>query len=107
MQAVQHARQARLNETFAAVLQSQTSEASLVLLPLLGLVFAAMGPPPLTMADLLRPPALAARPVAIALVAAAATCSVACLAVSRTKARRWAADLKRLSLMRRESEFTL
>ncbi len=88
MQAKQHAKQARLNDTLAAALQSQSAMASLVLLPAVGLLLAAASPPPLTMADLLLPAVLPANSVVVVLLAAAAACSVACLVVSRGQDRR-------------------
>ncbi|CAK0786437.1 hypothetical protein CVIRNUC_009650 [Coccomyxa viridis] len=86
--AKQHAKQARLNDTLAAALQSQSAMASLVLLPAVGLLLAAASPPPLTMADLLLPAVLPANSVVVVLLAAAAACSVACLVVSRGQDRR-------------------
>ena len=88
MQARQHAKQAMLNDTLAAALQSQSAMASLVLLPAMGLLLAAARPPPLTMADLLLPAVLPANSVVVVLLAAAAACSVACLVVSRGQDRR-------------------
>ena len=88
VQARQHAKQARLNDTLAAALQSQSDMASLILLPVLGLLLAAASPPPLTMADLLLPAILPAKSVAVVLLAAAAACSMACLVISRGQDRR-------------------
>ena len=87
-QARQHAKQARLNDTLAAALQSQSVMASLVLLPAVGLLLAAASPPPLTMADLLLPAVLPADAVVVVLLAAAAACSMACLIISRGQDRR-------------------
>ena len=82
LQAVQHAKQARLNDAFAANLGSLTRTLSLIALPMLALVFAAMSAPPLTMADLLLPPLLPARAVVTTLLVAALAVSVTCFAVS-------------------------
>lgn len=88
LQAVQHAKQARLNDAFAANLGSLTQILSLIALPLLALVFAAMSAPRLTMADLLMPPILPARAVVTTLLAAALAVSVACFVVSRSERTR-------------------
>ena len=88
VQARQHAMEAKLNDTLAATLQSQSAMASLILLPALGLLLAAASPPPLTMADLLLHAVLPANSVVVMLLAAAAACSVACLVISRGQDRR-------------------
>jgi len=88
LQAVQHAKQARLSDAFAANLGSLTQTLSLIALPLLALVFAAMSAPPLTMADLLLPPHLPARAVVTTLLAAALAVSVAYFVVSRLERTR-------------------
>ena len=78
---MQHAKQARLNDSFAVSLFAQTRGRSLVALPLLALAFAVLSKPPLTMADLFRPPVLQAEGVPVAILVAALGWCAGCLAV--------------------------
>ena len=85
---MQHAKQARLNDSFAVSLFAQTRGSSLVALPLLALAFAVLSNPPLTMADLVRPPVLQAQGVPVAILVAAVGWYLSCLAVWRLGQKR-------------------
>ena len=79
MQARQHAKQARLNDAFPLSLHWLTRSLSLASLPVLALVFAALSLPPMTTADLARPPVLPASLVSIALLVSACAWALLCL----------------------------
>ena len=79
MQARQHAKQARLNDAFPLGLHWLTRSLSLAALPVLALAFAGYSLPPMTTADLARPPVLPANTVSFVLLAAAGAWALLCL----------------------------
>ncbi len=79
MQAREHAKQARLNDAFPLSLHWLTRSLSLAALPILALAFAGLSLPPMTTADLAKPPVLPANAVSIVLLAAASAWALLCL----------------------------
>ncbi len=89
LQAVQYANQARLNDSFAVSLFAQTRIRSLVALPMLALAFSVLSNPPLTMADLFRPPVLQAGGVPVVVVLAAVGWCMGCLVLWQLGQKRY------------------